>query len=349
MSLRNLARLGLAALFLTGLVAGGVKANAADPAAPGSQGPGEILNVTYDVGRELFGELNPVFQKAWQEKTSQPITVNQSFGGTSKQARSILEGLQADTVTFNQVTDVQILHDKGGLIAADWQSKFPNKSSPFYSLPSFLVRAGNPKNIRDWDDLIRDDVKVIFPNPKTSGNARYTYLAATAYALRKFDGDQAKATEFVQKIFLNVPVFDAGGRASTTTFVEREIGDVLITFEAEVQGIRKEFGLDKYDAVTPSLSLLAEFPVAVVDQVADKRGSRAVATAYLDFLYSKAAQEIIAAHAYRVNDAAILATHATNFPPVELVTVEDVFGGWDKVAAEHFASGGLLDQAFVNQ
>jgi sulfate transport system substrate-binding protein len=344
MSLRNLARLGLAALFLTGLVAGGVKANATDP-----QGPTEILNVTYDVGRELFAELNPVFQKEWQEKTGQPIAINQSFGGTSKQARSILEGLQADTVTFNQVTDVQILHDKGGLIAADWQSKFPNKSSPFHSLPAFLVRAGNPKNIRDWDDLIRQDVKVIFPNPKTSGNARYTYLAATAYALRKFGGDQAQATDFVQKIFLNVPVFDAGGRASTTTFVERGIGDVLITFEAEVQGIRREFGPDKYDAVTPSLSLLAEFPVAVVDQVADKRGSRAVATAYLDFLYSRAAQEIIAAHAYRVNDPAILAAHAADFPPVELVTVEDVFGGWDRVAAEHFAAGGLLDRAFVNQ
>lgn len=341
MSLRNLARAGLMALFLVGLVAGGVRAKAEEPS--------EILNVTFDVGRELFGDLNPVFQKEWQEKKGAAITINQSFGGTSKQARSILEGLQADTVTFNQVTDVQVLHDKGGLIPADWQAKFPNRSSPFYSLPSFLVRAGNPKGIKDWDDLVRADVKVIFPNPKTSGNARYTYLAATAYALQKFGGDQAQATEFVKKIFLNVPVFDAGGRASTTTFVEREIGDVLITFEAEVQGIRKEFGEDKYDAVTPSVSLLAEFPVAVVDSVVDKRGSREVATAYLNFLYSPAAQEIIASHAYRVNDEAILKAHAANFPAVKLVTAEEVFGGWEKIAKEHFASGGLLDQAFVNQ
>lgn len=341
MSLRNLARIGLMALFLTGLVAGGVRAKAEEPS--------EILNVTFDVGRELFGELNAAFQQDWQAQKGTAITVNQSFGGTSKQARSILEGLQADTVTFNQVTDVQVLHDKGGLIPADWQAKFPNRSSPFYSLPSFLVRAGNPKNIKDWDDLIREDVKVIFPNPKTSGNARYTYLAATAYALGKFNGDQAQATEFVKKIFLNVPVFDAGGRASTTTFVEREIGDVLITFEAEVQGIRKEFGPEKYDAVTPSVSLLAEFPVAIVDSVVDKRGSREVATAYLNFLYSPAAQEIVAKHAYRVNDDAILKAHAANFPQVKLVTAEDVFGGWDRIAKEHFASGGLLDQAFVNQ
>jgi sulfate transport system substrate-binding protein len=341
MSLRNLARIGLVALFLTGLVAGGVRAKAEEPS--------EILNVTFDVGRELFGELNAAFQQDWQAQKGTAITINQSFGGTSKQARSILEGLQADTVTFNQVTDVQVLHDKGGLIPADWQAKFPNRSSPFYSLPSFLVRAGNPKGIKDWDDLIREDVKVIFPNPKTSGNARYTYLAATAYALEKFNGDQAQATDFVKKIFLNVPVFDAGGRASTTTFVEREIGDVLITFEAEVQGIRKEFGPEKYDAVTPSVSLLAEFPVAVVDAVVDKRGSRDVATAYLNFLYSPAAQEIIASHAYRVNDEAILKAHAANFPQVKLVTAEDVFGGWEKIAKEHFASGGLLDQAFVNQ
>ena len=341
MYLRNLARLGLVALFLTGLVAGGVHAKA--------EGPTDILNVSYDVGRELFAELNPIFQAKWQAEKGASIEVKQSHGGTSKQARSILEGLQADVVTFNQVPDVQILHDKGNLIAADWQAKFPNHSSPFYSLPSFLVRAGNPKNIQDWDDLAREGVQVIFPNPKTSGNARYTYLAATAYALKKFNGDQAQATEFVKKIFQNVPVFDAGGRASTTTFVEREIGDVLITFEAEVQGIRKEFGADKYDAVTPSISLLAEFPVALVDAVADKRGSREVATAYLNFLYTPEAQDIIAKHAYRVTDEKVMAVHAANFPKVELVTAEDVFGGWEKIAKEHFASGGFLDQAFVNQ
>jgi len=346
MSLRNLARLGLTALFLSGLVAGGVRAQAEEVAATSPSG---ILNVSYDVGRELFAELNPVFQRQWLEKTGAAITVDQSHGGTSKQARSILEGLQADVVTFNQVTDVQLLHDKGGLIAADWQAKFPNRSSPFYSLPAFLVRAGNPKTIRDWDDLIRDDVAVIFPNPKTSGNARYTYLAATAYALEKFAGDQALASEFVKKIFAQVPVFDAGGRASTTTFVEREIGDVLITFEAEVQGIRKEFGADRFEAVTPSVSLLAEFPVAVVDKVAEKRGSQTVATAYLDFLYTPEAQDIIASHAYRVTDAGVMQRHAANFPEVRLVTAEEIFGGWERIATEHFASGGLLDQAFVNQ
>ncbi|MBI2255199.1 MAG: sulfate ABC transporter substrate-binding protein [Proteobacteria bacterium] len=341
MTLRNLARLGLGLLLLTGLLASGVKAHAEEPA--------EILNVSYDVGRELFADLNPVFQQEWQAKSGQTITVNQSHGGTSKQARSILEGLKADVVTFNQVTDVETLHKKGDLVVADWQSKFPNSASPFYSLPSFLVRAGNPKNIKDWDDLTRDDVRVIFPNPKTSGNARYTYLAATAYALDKFGGDQAKATEFVKKIFANVPVFDTGGRAATTTFVERGIGDVLITFEAEVQGARKEFGPDKFDAVTPSLSLLAEFPVAVVDKVADARGSREVSTAYLNFLYTPEAQEIIARHAYRATDEAVSKKHAAEFPAVKLVKVEDVFGGWDKVAKEHFASGGLLDQVFVNQ
>jgi sulfate transport system substrate-binding protein len=341
MSLRNLARVGLVALFLTGLVAGGVKARADEVT--------EILNVSYDVGRELFAELNPVFQAKWKAEKGTEIAVDQSHGGTSKQARSILEGLQADVVTFNQVTDVEVLHDKGGLIPADWQAKFPNKSSPFYSLPSFLVRAGNPKNIQDWDDLIREDVQVIFPNPKTSGNARYTYLAATAYALAKFNGDQAQATEFVKQIFAHVPVFDAGGRASTTTFVEREIGDVLITFEAEVQGIRKEFGADRFEAVTPSLSLLAEFPVALVDKVVDARGSRDVANAYLAFLYTPEAQDIIARHAYRVTDEAVMTKHADNFPPVKLVTAEEIFGGWDRIAKEHFASGALLDQAFVNQ
>ncbi len=314
-----------------------------------AEGPAEILNVSYDVGRELFAEINPVFQAHWKEKSGADVVVNQSHAGTSKQARSILEGLQADVVTFNQVPDVQVLHDKGGLVAADWQSKFPNKASPFYSLPAFLVRAGNPKNIKDWDDLIRDDVQAVFPNPKTSGNGRYTYLAATAYALDKFGGDQAQATEFVKKIFAHVPVFDTGGRASTTTFVERNIGDVLITFEAEVHGARRESGADKFEVVTPSLSLLAEFPVAVVDKVADARGSREISTEYLNYLYDPKIQDIIAKHFYRVQDANVAKAYEAQFPAVKLVTAEDVFGGWDKVAKEHFAEGGLLDQAFVNQ
>ncbi len=307
--------------------------------------PSSILNVSYDVARELFAQLNPVFAKQWQDKTKQTIEIKQSHGGSSSQARSILEGLQADVVTFNQVTDVQVLHDKGQLIPADWQKRFANNSSPFYSLPAFLVRKGNPKKIKDWDDLTRDGVQVVFPNPKTSGNGRYTYLAATAYALDKFGGDKVKAQAFVKKLFANVPVFDTGGRASTTTFVEREIGDVLVTFEAEAFGTRRESG-DKFEVVVPSISLLAEFPVALVDKVADARGSREVSTAYLQFLYSAPAQEIMAKNFYRVVDPAVAKAHAAQFPAVKLVSA-DAFGGWDKIAAEHFAAGGLIDQVFV--
>ncbi len=312
-----------------------------------AKGPDKILNVSYDVSRELFAQLNPKFAEAWKAKTGQAITTDQSHGGSSSQARAILEGLEADVVTFNQVTDVQVLHDKGKLIPADWQKKFADQSSPFYSLQAFLVRTGNPKQIKDWDDLVKPGIKVVFPNPKTSGNGRYTYLAATAYALKKFNGDQAKATEFLKSLFANVPVFDTGGRGSTTTFSERGIGDVLITFEAEAYGIKKASG--KYDVVTPSVSLLAEFPVALVDKVADKRGSREVATAYLNFLYSPPAQEIIAQNFYRVRDRAVAAKYAAQFKPVELATVEKDFGGWEKVQKEHFAEGGLLDKAFVKR
>ena len=227
----------------------------------------------------------------YKADTGKDLEVKQSHAGSSKQARAILEGLEADVVTFNQVTDVQILHDKGGLVAADWQTRLPNNASPYYSFPSFLVREGNPKGIKDWGDLVREDVKVIFPNPKTSGNARYTYLAAWAYAKEAFKGDETQIRDFIKKLFANVPVFDTGGRGATTTFVERETGDVLITFEAETRAIAKEFGEDKFDLVTPPASLLAEFPVAFVDKVADKRGSRAIAEAYLKFLYSPEGQE----------------------------------------------------------
>ena len=305
-----------------------------------AQSPDNILNASYDVSRELFVKINEAFTAANPGKT-----INQSHAGSSKQARSILEGMDADVVTFNQVTDVDALV-KGGLVSTDWQSEFPNNASPYYSLPTFLVRAGNPKGIKDWSDLVRDDVQVIFPNPKTSGNARYTYLAATAYAREAFDNDQAKVTEFVTKLFDNVPVFDTGGRAATTTFVEREIGDVLITFEAETHGIEKEFGADKFEIVVPSLSLLAEFPVAIVDKVVDERGSRDFAKAYLDFLYSSEGQRILAENGNRVNDPAIAAQFKDQFPDVRLVTVEDVFGGWEKVQTEHFAAGAVLDQIY---
>lgn len=309
--------------------------------------PKEILNVSYDIARELYEQVNKAFVADWKAKTGDELTVNQSHAGSSKQARSILEGLEADVVTFNQVTDVQVLHDKGDLIPADWQKRLPNNSSPYYSFPAFLVRAGNPKNIQNWDDLARDDVKVIFPNPKTSGNARYTYLAATAYAREAFNGDDAKVREFVGKIFKNVPVFDTGGRGATTTFAERGIGDVLVTFEAETRGTQKQLGVDKYDVVTPKVSLLAEFPVTVVDKVVDKRGSRKIAEAYLNYLYTPEGQEILAQNFNRVHDKGVIEKHKDIYPEVRLVTVEDVFGGWDKVQKEHFAEGGVLDQLFT--
>ena len=293
----------------------------------------KLLNASYDISRELFEQVNEAFIAAHPG-----ITVDQSHGGSSKQARAILEGLEADVVTFNQVTDVDALV-KGGFVSEDWKNDFANNASPFYSFPSFLVREGNPKGVKDWDDLVRDDVKVIFPNPKTSGNARYTYLAATAYAKEKFANDPAKVEEFVKKIFDNVPVFDTGGRAATTTFVERETGDVLITFEAETKGIAKEFGEDKFDIVTPSVSLLAEFPVAIVDKVVDKNGTRDLAKSYLDFLYTTEGQKILAENGNRVNDAAVAAEFKDQFPDVRLLKVEDVFGGWGKIKEEQFAEG----------
>jgi len=311
--------------------------------------PKEILNVSYDIARELYEQVNKAFIADWKTKTGDELTVNQSHAGSSKQARSILEGLEADVVTFNQVTDVQVLHDKGDLIPADWQKRLPNNSSPYYSFPAFLVRAGNPKNIKNWDDLARDDVKVVFPNPKTSGNARYTYLAATAYAKEAFNNDDAKVREFVGKIFKNVPVFDTGGRGATTTFAERGIGDVLVTFEAETRGTQKQLGADKYDVVVPQVSLLAEFPVTVVDKVVDKRGSRKIAEAYLNYLYAPEGQEILAQNFNRVHDKAVIEKHKDIYPDVRLVTVEDVFGGWDKLQKEHFAEGGVLDQLFTKQ
>ena len=305
----------------------------------------KLLNASYDVARELFVQENAAFTPKYKADTGKDITVDQSHAGTSKQARAIVEGLEADVVTFNQVPDIDFLV-KNGFVSEDWQKDFPNNSSPWYSLPSFLVRAGNPKGVKDWGDLVRDDVKVIFPNPKTSGNARYTYLAATAYAKEAFNNDEAKVKEFVTKLFANVPVFDTGGRASTTTFVEREVGDVLITFESETRGIAKEFGEDKFERVTPSVSLLAEFPVAIVDKVVDSKGSRDAAKTYLEFLYSPEGQKIAAENGNRVNDEATAEAFKDEFPEVRLVTVDDVFGGWSKVQEEHFASGGLLDQIY---
>jgi sulfate transport system substrate-binding protein len=310
-------------------------------AAPAfAQSPTTLLNASYDVAREVFAAENEAFIKQHPG-----VTVDQSHAGTSKQARAIVEGLEADVVTFNQVTDIDFLV-KQGFVTDDWQKDFANSASPFYSFPSFLVRAGNPKNIKDWGDLARDDVKVVFPNPKTSGNARYTYLAAVAYAKEAFGGDEEKVEAFITKIFDNVPVFDTGGRAATTTFVEREIGDVIITFEAETRSIAKQYGTDKFENVVPSVSLLAEFPVAIVDKVVDKRGSRELAKSYLDFLYTEEGQRIAAEFGHRVHDEKVTAEFKDQFPDIRLVTVEDVFGGWPKVQEEHFASGAALDKIY---
>lgn len=310
--------------------------------------PSEILNVSYDIARELYATINPKFIAHWKEETGKDIEIKQSHAGSSKQARAIMQGLKADLVTFNQVLDVQVLADKG-FVDKDWQKDLPNNASPYYSLPAFLVREGNPKDIKDWDDLVRDDVKLVFPNPKTSGNARYTYLAAYAYALDKSGGDDAYAREFVGKLLKNVAVFDTGGRGATTTFVERGIGDVLITFEAEVENIRAKYADDNYQRVVPAISLLAEFPVAVVKKVADSRGSTEVSKAYLDYLYSKEGQEIIASFNNRVHNPEVKAANADRFPEVRLLTVEDVFGSWEEAKKIHFSDGGVLDQVFTGR
>jgi sulfate transport system substrate-binding protein len=310
-----------------------------------AQSPTTLLNVSYDVARELYAEINVDFAKQWKAKTGQDVTIKQSHNGSSRQARSILEGLEADVVTFNQVTDVQVLYDRGKLIPADWQKRLPNNSSPYYSLPAFLVRVGNPKAIKDWDDLVKPGVQVVFPNPKTSGNARYTYLAAYAFAQSKY-GSTEKADDFIKKLFANVAVFDTGGRAATTTFVERQTGDVLITFETETNAIRDIARKDKYEVVVPPQSLLAEFPVTLVDKYADKHGTRALATAYLEYLYSPEGQTILARQYNRVIDPTVAAQFKDRFPGVKLVTVEQAFGGWDKVNAEHLNAGAKLDQLF---
>lgn len=310
--------------------------------------PTTLLNVSYDIARELFAAVNEAFVPYYEEQTGIALTIEQSHAGTSAQARAVIEGLEADVVTFNQATDIELL-EANGLIGDDWRERLPNNASPYFSAPAFLVRAGNPKNIQNWDDLARDDVEVIFPNPKTSGNARYTYLAARAYADETFGGDQEQVENYLRELFLSVPGFPTGGRAATTAFIEQGIGDVLITFEAEVNNIRDEFGADTVQAVIPPVSLKADFPVAVVDVVADRRGSREIAEAYLDFLYSREGQELLASFYYRVNDAEVAAANLDRLPEIRLIEPGEVFGTWEEITAEHFAEGGLLDQVFVNQ
>ncbi|MGO1246903.1 MAG: thiosulfate ABC transporter substrate-binding protein CysP [Oceanisphaera sp.] len=304
----------------------------------------ELLNSSYDIARELFAEINPIFIEHWEQETGEKLAIKQTHAGSSRQAQAILQGLRADVVTYNQVTDVDVLHQKGKLIPEDWKARLPNDSSPYVSTMAFLVRKDNPKNIKDWNDLTRDDVQLVFPNPKTSGNGRYTYLAAWGAADKQFDGDQEKILEHMGKLIKQVAVFDTGGRGATTTFIDRGIGDVLITFESEVNNIRDLYAEDGYQVVVPSVDVLAEFPVTWVDKNVKRNGTEKEAKAYLEFLYTPVAQRILANNYYRVNDKEVAAEVADKFPETELFKVEDVFGGWEQAMQDHFVSGGTLDQ-----
>ena len=305
-----------------------------------------LLNVSYDPTRELYGDFNKAFAAAYQKETGKSIEIKQSHGGSGSQARSVIDGLQADVVTLALAYDIDAIAGKN-LIAKDWQKKLPQNASPYTSTIVFLVRKGNPKGIKDWDDLIKSGVQVITPNPKTSGGARWNYLAAWGYALKKFGGED-KAKKFVGDIFKNVPVLDTGARGSTVTFVERGVGDVLLAWENEAFLAVKEFGKDKFEIVAPPLSILAEPPIAVVDTVADKKGTRAAAEAYLKYWYTKEGQEIAARNFYRPRDAAVGEKYADSFAKVDLFTSDDVFGGWTKAQKEHFGEGGVFDQIYKN-
>jgi sulfate/thiosulfate-binding protein len=305
-----------------------------------------LLNVSYDPTRELYQEINVAFSKQWEARSKEKLTIRQSHGGSGKQARSVIDGLDADVVTLALAYDIDEIATRGKLLPQAWQKRLPNNSAPYTSTIVFLVRKGNPKAIHDWDDLVKPGISVITPNPKTSGGARWNYLAAWAFAARKFDGDEAKVKEFVGKLYRNVPVLDAGARGSTTTFTERGIGDVFISWENEAFLAVKELGPDKFEIVSPSLSILAEPPVTVVDKVADRRGTRKVAQAYLEYLYTPEAQDIIAKNFYRPIDAKVVAKYDKQFPKLNLVTVDAAFGGWQKAQKTHFVDGALFDQLF---
>jgi sulfate/thiosulfate transport system substrate-binding protein len=305
-----------------------------------------LLNVSYDPTREFYKAINAAFAKQWKEKTGETVTINASHGGSGKQARAVIDGLEADVVTLALAYDIDEIAAKGQLLPADWQKRLANNSTPYTSTIVFLVRKGNPKGIKDWADLVKPDIKVITPNPKTSGGARWNYLAAWGYALRQPGGDDAKAKAFVAALYHNVPVLDTGARGSTMTFVQRGIGDVLIAWENEAYLAINELGPDKVEVVDPSVSILAEPPVALVDKVVDKHGTREVAQAYLDYLYTPEGQEIIAKNYYRPRLAAVAERYAGKFPKIPLFTVDEVFGGWQKAQATHFADGGVFDQIY---
>lgn len=306
----------------------------------------QLLNVSYDPTRELYSEYNAAFAKYWKAKTGDDVVVSQSHGGSGKQAQSVINGLGADVVTLALAYDIDAIATRGRMLSADWQKRLPDNSAPYTSTIVFLVRRGNPKQIKDWDDLVRPGVSVVTPNPKTSGGARWAYLAAYAYALERNHHDDAAARSFVARLFKNVPVLDSGARGATVTFAQRQIGDVLLTWENEAHLARKEFGSDKLEIVTPSLSILAEPPVAVVDNNVKRHQTAEVAEAYLKYLYSDAGQEIAAKNFYRPRNAEIAAKYATNFSQVKLVTIEQEFGGWQSAQKTHFADGGTFDKIY---
>jgi len=312
----------------------------------GKQKAVELLNVSYDPTRELYEAFNKEFASYWKEETGQEVTINQSHGGSGSQARAVIDGLEADVVTLALAYDIDAIAEQK-LISEDWIQDFESNSSPYTSTMVFLVRKGNPKGIKDWDDLVKDDVSVITPNPKTSGGARWNYLAAYGYALKQHNNDEEKAKAFVKKLYQNVEVLDSGARGSTTTFVEKGIGDVLIAWENEALLSLKELGEGEFEIVAPSVSILAEPPVAIVDEVVDKKGTREVAEGYLEFLYSEKGQEIAAQNYYRPRDEKVAEKYANQFPDVELFTIDEVFGGWTKAQEIHFTDGGVFDSIYA--
>ncbi|MBD9503344.1 sulfate ABC transporter substrate-binding protein [Pseudomonas sp. BGr12] len=327
-------------LFSASLLAAGLAlASTAQAAQP-------LLNVSYDVMRDFYKDYNAAFQKHWQAEKGEKITIQMSHGGSSKQARAVIDGLPADVITMNQATDIDALADNGGLVPKDWATRLPNDSAPFTSATVFIVRKGNPKGLKDWNDLVKPGVQVVVPNPKTSGNGRYTYLSAWGYA-QKHGADEAKAKEFVAQLFKNVPVLDTGGRAATTTFMQNQIGDVLVTFENEAEMIAREFGRGGFEVVYPTVSAEAEPPVTVVDKVVDKKGTRAEAEAYLKYLWSDEGQTIAANNYLRPRNPDVLAKFSDRFPKVDFFSVVKTFGDWRTVQKTHFADGGVFDQIYT--
>lgn len=335
-------------VLISSILIGGILIGCGNNSIDNENKSREILNVSYDPTREFYSEFNESFKNYWKNKTNEDIVINQSHGGSGKQGRSVIEGLDADVVTLALGYDIDAISN-ADLIDSGWEDRLPNNSCPYTSTIVFLVRKGNPKNIKDWDDLIREDVSIVTPNPKTSGGARWNYLAAWAYGLEKNNNDENKAKEFVKNLYENVAVLDSGARGATTSFVERNLGDVLIAWENEAYLSLKEFGENKYEIVTPSISILAEPPVAVVDKVVDEKGTRDIAEEYLNYLYSEEAQEIVAKNFYRPTNDKVKEKYKDQFQDIKLVTLKDTFGTWEETQKKHFSDGGIFDQIYLSE